>query len=220
MTGWLAPSRGHGSADGRRRKRRRVSCVATDRIARAAPPSTEPIRHHAAGAIHAGPPYDPAMPNDLYDRDVLAWSEHQADLLRRLARGERVNDVDWEHVVEEIEDVGLSELHAVQSYLNHMLVHLLKLCRWPDSLSANHWRVELVAFQKDAARRFAPSMRQRIDLGRLYADALEQLEPLQDDSIALRTWPADCPFTLDQLLHDKRAALEEQLCAASPGSTD
>jgi hypothetical protein len=32
------------------------------------------------------------MPNDLYDRDVLAWSEHQADLLRRLARGEQVND--------------------------------------------------------------------------------------------------------------------------------
>jgi hypothetical protein len=160
------------------------------------------------------------MPDDLYDRDVLAWSEHQADLLRRLAHGEQVNDLDWEHVVEEIEDVGLSELHAVQSYLNHMLVHLLQLRGWPDSLSANHWRVELVAFQKDAARRFAPSMRQRIDLARLYADALEQLEPLQGEGAAPLPWPAECPFTLDQLLHDKRAALEEQLRAASPGATD
>jgi Domain of unknown function DUF29 len=66
------------------------------------------------------------MPNDLYDRDVLTWSEHQADLLRRLARGEQVNDVDWEHVVEEIEDVGLSELHAVAGYLEQILVHLLR----------------------------------------------------------------------------------------------
>ena len=48
------------------------------------------------------------MPSDLYERDILSWSEHQADLLRRLARGERVNDVDWEHVVEEIEEHGNS----------------------------------------------------------------------------------------------------------------
>jgi hypothetical protein len=48
------------------------------------------------------------MPVDLYHRDVLAWSEHQADLLRRVGRGERVNDIDWDLVAEEIEDVGLS----------------------------------------------------------------------------------------------------------------
>jgi hypothetical protein len=47
------------------------------------------------------------MADDLYHHDVLAWSQHQADLLRRLARGERVNGVDWDHVAEEIEDVGL-----------------------------------------------------------------------------------------------------------------
>ncbi len=159
------------------------------------------------------------MPDDLYDRDVLAWSEHQADLLRRLARGERVNDLDWEHVVEEIEDVGLSELNAVQSYLRPMLAHLLKVRGWPDSPPVNHWRGEIVAFQKDALQRFAPSMRQRIDLARLYADALEQLEPLQHDGAAPLPWPADCPFTLDQLLRSKRSVLEEQLRAASPNPT-
>jgi hypothetical protein len=158
------------------------------------------------------------MPDDLYDRDVLAWSEHQADLLRRLARGERVNDLDWEHVVEEIEDVGLSQLNAVQSYLRHLLTHLLKVCGWPDSPSASHWRSEIVVFQKDALQRFAPSMRQRIDLARLYADALEQLEPAHYDGAAPLPWPAECPFTLDQLLHDKWATLEEAIRAASPGT--
>src|SRR5580658_10166098 len=48
--------------------------------------------------------YGRAMPNDLYEHDVLAWSERQAELLRRVARGERVTDIDWDHVVEEIED--------------------------------------------------------------------------------------------------------------------
>jgi hypothetical protein len=36
-------------------------------------------------------------------------------VLRRVAKGERVNEVDWDHVIDEIEDVGLSELHAVES---------------------------------------------------------------------------------------------------------
>jgi hypothetical protein len=158
------------------------------------------------------------MPDDLYDRDALAWSEHQASLLRRVARGERVNEVDWEHVIKEIEDVGLSELHAVQSHLHQMLVHLLKVHGWPAGQSVGHWQAEFVAFQKDAARRFAPSMRQRIDLARLYADAREQLETVAYDGLAPPAWPAACPFTLDELLGGKRAALEQQLAVASaPG---
>jgi len=151
------------------------------------------------------------MPDELYDRDALAWSEYQADLLRRVARGQRVNGVDWEHVVEEIEDVGLSELNAVQSHLRHMLVHLLKVHGWPGHASVRHWREEIAAFQAEAAQRFTPSMRQRIDLDLLYARALRQLEGVDYDDIAPRQWPATCPFTLDELLTERRTALEERL---------
>jgi hypothetical protein len=119
------------------------------------------------------------MPDDLYDRDVLAWSEHQATLLRRVARGERVNDIDWTHVVEEIEDVGLSELNAVRSYLRQILAHLLKLHGWPGLSACHHWRSEIAAFQAVAQRRFAPSMRQGIDLAPIYAQASRQIEPLR-----------------------------------------
>ena len=158
------------------------------------------------------------MPDDLYHRDILAWSQHQADLLRRVAQGERVNDVDWQHVVEEIEDVGVSQLNAVQSCLRLMLVHLLKLRAWPDSLAAGHWRAEIVSFQADAAQRFAPSMEQKIDLDRLYRIALRQASKAGDDSgrdpLPL---PQTCPFTLDQLLRDDSDALETQINAASAG---
>jgi len=148
------------------------------------------------------------MPDDLYDRDILSWSEHQADLPRRLGRGEGVNGIDWAHVVDEIEDVGLSELHSVQSYLNLMLVHLMKIRLSPNSQALGHCRTEIVAFQNDAGRRFAPSMRQRIDLQALYEEATEQMEAgglLSDTPGQL---PAHCPFTLDQLLPDKWNALE------------
>jgi hypothetical protein len=153
------------------------------------------------------------MPDGLYERDILSWSEHQAELLRRLARGERVNDVDWEHVVEEIEDVGLSQLNAVRSYLRLMLVHLLKVHGWPDSPSIDHWRGEVVSFQADAEQRFAPSMRQKIDLAKLYGAALKQVEGVRYDGVAPREWPLVCPFTLDELLTERRVVLEERLSA-------
>jgi hypothetical protein len=151
------------------------------------------------------------VPDSLYERDVLAWSEHQADLLRRLGRGERVNDVDWTNVAEEIEDVGLSELHSVESFLNLMMVHLLRLHAWPESQACGHWRGEIVAFRKNANRRFAPSMKQRIDIAALYAEAVEQMRET-DQSVQ---WPEQNPFTLESLLKDETSALLGRLPTAS-----
>jgi hypothetical protein len=148
------------------------------------------------------------MPDDLYDRDILAWSEYQATLLRRVAGGEKVNDIDWTRVVEEIEDVGLSELNAVHSYLRQILVHLLKLHGWPGLGACRHWRSEIVAFQTDAQRRFAPSMRQRLDVDAIYARALLQTEPLRYGSRPALAAPAICPITLDESLTATCAELE------------
>jgi hypothetical protein len=52
---------------------------------------------------------------DLYDIDILAWSEQQAEALRSLTgRRDLPNPLDLSHVVEEIEDVGLSQMHHAQ----------------------------------------------------------------------------------------------------------
>jgi hypothetical protein len=161
--------------------------------------------------------YIELMPDDLYDRDALAWSERQAELPRRVARGERVNDVDWDHVVEQIEEVGLSELHAVESYLEQLLADLLKLGGWPDLQTGNHWRGEVVTFQAGAARRFAPSMRQRTDLEGLYRSAAQQIEPRRYGGRQAVAAPATCPVTLEQLLTFRRAELEAAF-SASPGN--
>jgi chromosome segregation ATPase len=45
--------------------------------------------------------------SDLYGDAIRLWSERQGALLRRLSGGEAVSDqVDWQHVVGEIEDLG------------------------------------------------------------------------------------------------------------------
>ena len=68
-----------------------------------------------------------------YDSDILAWSDRQGALLRRIASGERVNDadLDWPNIAEEIETVGRNELRACQSYLVQALAHMLKAEEWP-----------------------------------------------------------------------------------------
>jgi len=141
------------------------------------------------------------MPENLYERDALAWAEQQADLLRRLAAGERLNAaIDWPNVIEEVQDVGLSELRACQSLLQQAVTHLLKLHAWPHSPAAAHWHEEAGVFLDDAANRFTPSMRQRIDLDDLYAKAWRRAKTFQDTTGAPRPLPETCPFTLDELL--------------------
>lgn len=157
------------------------------------------------------------MPDNLYERDILSWSEHQAALLRCLERGERAIGIDWEHVVQEIEDVGRSELNAVNSHMRLMLVHLLQMAGWLDNSAVSLWREETATFQAEAVQRFTPSMRHRIDLDRLYAAALEQLG-LSDYGRPPPLWPSICPLTLDMLLNDDMAKMENCLAASMPGA--
>ena len=161
------------------------------------------------------------MPDGLYERDALAWAERQADLLRRLAAGERLNEaVDWPNVIEEVQDVGLSELRACQSLLEQALAHLLKLHALPRSQAAGHWRDEVRAFLHDVQRRFTPSMRQRIGLDDLYGKAAGRARAAAEDiGVTPRPLPDVCPFTLDELLAGDVAGLLAKLASAAlPGA--
>jgi Domain of unknown function DUF29 len=138
-----------------------------------------------------------------YDTDILVWSERQADLLRRRAAGELVNEaeLDWPNIAEEIESVGSEQLHAVTSLLTQAIIHILKAGAWPLSREVPHWQAEARRFRGDAVDRFTPSMRQRIDLARLYQRALRAV-PETIDGQAPLPMPEVCPVTLDELLSD------------------
>ena len=142
--------------------------------------------------------------SDLYDADVLLWSEQQADLLRRRAAGELVNEaeLDWPNIAEEIEAVGSEQRHAVESLLVQALIHRLKAAAWPEASAVPHWEAEARVFLDDARRRFVPSMRQRLDLARLYRQALRGL-PVTLDGQPPQPVPEVCPATLDELMTEE-----------------
>src|ERR1700722_9949169 len=99
--------------------------------------------------------------SDLYETDILLWSEQQADLLRRHAAGERVDAaaIDWPNIVEEIEDVGRGERNSVESHLVQALLHDLKAEAWPLARDVPHWRAAARGHRGEARRRFSPPWR-------------------------------------------------------------
>lgn len=138
---------------------------------------------------------------ELYDADVLEWSEHQARLLRSVAEGKPGNEPpDWANIIEEVESVGRSQLSAVKSLLVQALVHHLKAEAWPLVPYVPHWQAEARGFRGDAAEAFTPSMRQRIDMAELYRRALSRL-PDTIDGLPPLPVPPVCPVTLDELLN-------------------
>ena len=138
--------------------------------------------------------------SDLYESDILLWSEQQAELLRRLGQGEHVNDqIDWGNVAEEIESVGRSELHAVESHLVQALRHDLKAEAWPTSRHTPHWRAEARGHRDEARQRYTPSMAQRIDVAKLYRRARRAM-PETIDGLPPLPMDQTCPVSLEELL--------------------
>lgn len=85
---------------------------------------------------------------ELYDMDVLEWSEHQAGLLRRLAQGQPGNETpDWENIIEEVESVGRGQFTSVKSLLTQALLHDLKCMAWPQASYVPHWQAEARGFR-------------------------------------------------------------------------
>jgi hypothetical protein len=139
-----------------------------------------------------------------YDADFYAWTQHQAKALRALQDGRHSlpHDLDIDHLAEEIEDLGKAELRSVTSLIRQILVHLIKAASDPKAGAFAHWRAEVTAFYVDLPDRYAPSMRQPIDMDVLWRSARKvaqaQLQAF-GGSVAPRI-PTDCPFSLDQLL--------------------
>ncbi|HEY0524542.1 MAG TPA: DUF29 domain-containing protein [Stellaceae bacterium] len=155
--------------------------------------------------------------HSAYDDDVFAWSQQQAAVLRDLARTRRdlPNELDLEHVAEEIEDLGIAQLRAVEKLLRRLLEHAIKLASSPSSdAAAAGWRQEVRTFQGDALTGYTAAMRPRIDLGRIWQLAVRNATvSLADHGKMPATLPAACPFELDELLTEQ---FDPDRIAASP----
>ena len=163
---------------------------------------------------------------ELYETDILAWSEQQAAALRGLAgRRDLPNALDLFHVVEEIEDLGQGQLNAVNSFIRLLMAHAIKCWAQPDAASLLHWHAEIGVWQTELASRLTASMRNKIDLDREWRRAVRQAllslkahgADTAADTVRL-TVDEHCPLSLDDLNADPAdpASLVERLRRALP----
>jgi hypothetical protein len=85
--------------------------------------------------------------------------------------------------------------------IGQALIYMLKAEAWPLARDMANWRADAIAFRAQAANRFVPSMRQRLDLARIYRQARRAIPETTDEQAPLPT-PEFCPVTLDELLSD------------------
>ncbi len=140
-----------------------------------------------------------------YDTDFLAWTQEQARLLRDAAQDRPNTPIDWENVAEEIESMGRSELRAVESALVRVIEHLLKLEHSPATAPRGDWKLSVVEHRDRVARDLSasPSLRGKIDLPSIHRTARKMAAlGLERDGLPHDALPAECPYTLDQILDD------------------
>jgi hypothetical protein len=150
----------------------------------------------------------------LYDDDLLAWSEQQAEALRALARRpELSNLVDWENVVEEIETLGRSDFRTVTRHLELAFVHLIKMLSLPHHRSSRHWEGEVQNFLRTFQKLCTASIARRIVLDEVWNEALGRAtsELWAYGDKPLPGLPDQCPLALPFLRthpFDVQAAVE------------
>jgi hypothetical protein len=140
----------------------------------------------------------------LYEEDVYAWVQTTAALLR----AGKWHEVDVEHLIEEIEDVGHSQQDALASHLLILLTHLLKLAlaavHMPHDYAraARGWRVTCRTQRRLIAKRLRRNPSLRPTVAEEVADAYESAreEATAALEIAEDAAPPQCPWTPEQVL--------------------
>jgi hypothetical protein len=146
-------------------------------------------------------------PEQLYKDDFYAWTREQAQALRRLAEQHWNGPLDLEHLAEEVEDLGSERQWAVESQLERVFEHLLKLEHSPSVEPRRQWMISVNGARREIHRRLTPAIRREVEpqLGALYAAARNDAElGLLDhgEQEAAGALPADCPYTFDDLIAD------------------
>ena len=125
--------------------------------------------------------------------------------MRRLAELRPNDELDLEHLIEEVEDLGASRRKAVRSQVRRILEHLLKLEHSPALEPRAGWCNSIIDARSDLRDDLTPTLRRDLadGLADLYGQARRdtaQRLPLHDRAEAAAALPAACPYTLEQIL--------------------
>lgn len=139
------------------------------------------------------------MERVLYQKDYYGWLQENANLIRE----KKFSEIDADNIADELESMGKSEKRELSSRLTILLMHLLKW-QYQTVKRSTSWR-NTIAVQRIDIRELledSPSLKTEI------ADKIEtayekaKLAAEVETGIEKHNFPADCPFSLEQILDE------------------
>src|SRR5262249_27196970 len=143
----------------------------------------------------------PATSRPDYETDFAVWAEHQA-LMVQLGMWE---ELDQEHLVEELEALSRSEHSELESRLEVLITHLLK---WQFDVASQNPRRLWRATIREQRHRLTRLLQRNPSLRPTLPDVLHQNYPharliaLDETDLPDSILPATCPWSIQQILDE------------------
>ncbi len=142
----------------------------------------------------------PAPPTEHeadYDVDFFAWTQHTAALLR----SGRFDEVDVEHLAEEVEDMGKRERRELSSRIVVLVAHLLKWVQQPDQRTPS-WKVTIGSQRREIAALLDdnPSLRPEVSRQVMLRWTAAVDDAATETRLPADTFPASCPWSAEEIL--------------------
>lgn len=134
-----------------------------------------------------------------YETDFYLWTQQQAELLRHGA----FSALDVENLVEEIESMGASDRRSLSSFLELVIMHLLKWQYQPER-RGNSWQTSISKGRNAIERilEYSPSLKKQLSKMIIAEYRRARKEASSETSLPLTTFPEQCPFTVEQITGD------------------
>lgn len=145
------------------------------------------------------------MNKPLYERDVFAWTQAQAEALSRRS----LNEIDWDNLIEEVLSLGRAQRSELTSRLSVLLCHLMK---W--TVQVNHrsrsWALTIVEQRQQIARnlRDNPSLKTYIDAIMIDASEAAILTAARETGLRMADFETLPQITFDEALSGPVAEFE------------
>ncbi|AFZ35688.1 protein of unknown function DUF29 [Stanieria cyanosphaera PCC 7437] len=139
------------------------------------------------------------MSNNLYEQDYYLWIE---DVLKKIQE-KRWDEMDWENLWEEIDDMGKSQKQRLTSNLRILLMHLLK---WEFQLEKriNSWKYTIIEHRRRILEQLesSPSLKNYLTLNLEAPYQKARKDTSLETNLSLNTFPNQCPYTIDVVLDE------------------
>ncbi|MBC1220349.1 DUF29 domain-containing protein [Nostoc sp. UCD121] len=138
----------------------------------------------------------------LYEEDYYLWVETTFKQLEN----KDIDNLDWQHLSEEIEALGIEQRRKVESYLKQLLIHLLLYCYWETEKEncQRGWQIEITNFRDELEFYFRSKTLYNYSincLGAVYIKARRQA--IQKTGLSSEIFPEQCPFTSEEIFNSE-----------------